>query len=641
MKNRLKLLGNRAICILTILTLLTYIIINFVNIKEVYAVAQTREEYNSSKIDKYPGYKELIEKIKAAHPNWKIKIHYTNLDWNTVLENETTGYHTRNLVPANSISSWICPECGTTAQDSGDWVCASEAIVAYFMDPRNWINDDYIFQFETLSFNSSIQNLAGVQNIISKIGYMKGNTVTYTTTSGTTATINKSYAQIIYEAAKEAGISPYHLAARIRQEQGTGDRASGTASGTYTLEYRGYYNFLNIGATGGKGNADLTVRNGLKKAKDNGWTNPEISIKAGARELANGYIKNGQDTLYLQKFDVDDNGSLYYHQFMQNLQAAKNESLKPKETYTELGFLNNSIEFLIPVYENMPSARCIQPGSEYIVTQNAQIKAGHTNICVREGAGTAYNSLRTISAGEKFLRIEIGTTFIGNNKWDKIVLSDGTKGYIATDYVEQINDIITCNETVKLTGSDVSLRNGPGTSGTIVKEYLARDQIVTRIDKNKYYLNGLYWDRVITAGGIQGYVASKYLELMATNDKFKIQESNLICEPYTAVENIKAQHANAVIKKANGEVVTTGQVGTGYTITIDNKTYSIVKIGDISGDGKIDSRDSLRILKYSVGAYEIKNSFIKAADINSDGKIDSRDSLRILKYSVGSYQINI
>lgn len=640
MKNRLKILGNRTMGILTILTLLTYIFINIINTNTVYA-AQTRETYDSNKIAKYPGYKELIEKVKAAHPNWNIKIHYTNLDWNTVLYNETTETHTRSLVPINSISSWICPECGTKPQDSGSWVCASEGIVAYMMDPRNWINEDYIFQFENLAFNETTQTLSGVQAITSRIGYMSGNTVTYTTTNGTTATINKSYAQIIYEAAKEAGISPYHLASRIRQEQGAGEAASSTASGTYA-GYVGYYNFLNIGATGGNGDKQLTIINGLKKAVEKGWTNPEISIKSGAKELASSYINIGQDTLYLQKYDVDDRGSMFYHQYMQNIFAPKSESLTMRDTYVKLGFLNNAIEFIIPVYENMPSTRCIEPGSEYIVTQNAQIKAGHTNVCVRENAGTSYNCLRTINAGEKFLRIEIGTTFIGNNKWDKIVLSDGTKGYIATDYVEQINDIITCNETVKLTGSDVSLRNGPGTAGTVVKEYLSKGQIVTRIEKNKYNLDGLYWDRVITSSGLDGYVASNYLEVVATNDRFKIEEKNLTCEPYTSVENIKAQHSNAVIKKANGEVITTGQIGTGFTVTIDNSTYTVVKYGDINGDGKLNSGDSLTLSKQVLGKIRLTDAYIlKAADINKDGKINSGDTLILRKQILGTQNISI
>lgn len=640
MKNRLKILGNRTMGILTILTLLTYIFINIINTNTVYA-AQTREAYDSNKIAKYPGYKELIEKVKAAHPNWNIKIHYTNLDWNTVLYNETTETHTRSLVPINSISSWICPECGTKPQDSGSWVCASEGIVAYMMDPRNWINEDYIFQFENLAFNETTQTLSGVQAITSRIGYMSGNTVTYTTTNGTTATINKSYAQIIYEAAKEAGISPYHLASRIRQEQGAGEAASSTASGTYA-GYVGYYNFLNIGATGGNGDKQLTIINGLKKAVEKGWTNPEISIKSGAKELASSYINIGQDTLYLQKYDVDDRGSMFYHQYMQNIFAPKSESLTMRDTYVKLGFLNNAIEFIIPVYENMPSTRCIEPGSEYIVTQNAQIKAGHTNVCVRENAGTSYNCLRTINAGEKFLRIEIGTTFIGNNKWDKIVLSDGTKGYIATDYVEQINDIITCNETVKLTGSDVSLRNGPGTSGTIVKDYLARDQIVTRIEKNKYNLDGLYWDRVITSSGLQGYVASRYLEIVSSNDNFKIEEDNLICEPFTTVETIKSKYSSAVIKKANGELVTTGNIGTGYTITIDGKIYTNVKMGDVNGDGEVDIID-MALIKRDIGnTQKLKGIYMKAADLDyNKQEIDIIDMALIKRQIDGSQLIKI
>lgn len=640
MKNRLKILGNRTMGILTILTLLTYIFINIINTNTVYA-AQTREAYDSNKIAKYPGYKELIEKVKAAHPNWNIKIHYTNLDWNTVLYNETTETHTRSLVPINSISSWICPECGTKPQDSGSWVCASEGIVAYMMDPRNWINEDYIFQFENLAFNETTQTLSGVQAITSRIGYMSGNTVTYTTTNGTTATINKSYAQIIYEAAKEAGISPYHLASRIRQEQGAGEAASSTASGTYA-GYVGYYNFLNIGATGGNGDKQLTIINGLKKAVEKGWTNPEISIKSGAKELASSYINIGQDTLYLQKYDVDDRGSMFYHQYMQNIFAPKSESLTMRDTYVKLGFLNNAIEFIIPVYENMPSTRCIEPGSEYIVTQNAQIKAGHTNVCVRENAGTSYNCLRTINAGEKFLRIEIGTTFIGNNKWDKIVLSDGTKGYIATDYVEQINDIITCNETVKLTGSDVSLRNGPGTSGTIVKDYLARDQIVTRIEKNKYNLDGLYWDRVITSSGLQGYVASRYLEIVSSNDNFKIEEDNLICEPFTTVETIKSKYSSAIIKKANGELVTTGNIGTGYTITIDGKIYTNVKMGDVNGDGEVDIID-MALIKRDIGnTQKLKGIYMKAADLDyNKQEIDIIDMALIKRQIDGSQLIKI
>ena len=175
-------------------------------------------------------------------------------------------------MPSTKSSAWKCSVCGETPHGGSSWRCASEAAVSYYMDPRNWLNDTYIFQFENLSYNSEIQTLEGVQKIIANIGYMKGDKVTYTKTDGTKATLNKSYAQIIYEAAKEAKISPYHLASRIRQEQGAGSTPGSTATGTYS-GYVGYYNFLNIKASGSN-NAQV-IANGLNYAKTNGWTDPE------------------------------------------------------------------------------------------------------------------------------------------------------------------------------------------------------------------------------------------------------------------------------------------------------------------------------------------------------------------------------
>ena len=60
-------------------------------------------------------------------------------------------------------------------------------------------------------------------------------------------------------------VSPFHLAARVLQEQGQGNSA--LISGTYP-GYEGYYNFFNIGATG---NTDQKViESGLQYAKEHG-----------------------------------------------------------------------------------------------------------------------------------------------------------------------------------------------------------------------------------------------------------------------------------------------------------------------------------------------------------------------------------
>ena len=137
-----------SICL--ILTIIFYVIFNFIDQNESYA-AQTRENY-SSKINSYPGYAELINILKTSHPNWNFKILYTGLDWNQVIKNETTAYHGRNVVPASKTSAWKCSVCGNTPRGGSSWRCASEVAVAYYMDPRNWLNDAYVFQFLSLAY---------------------------------------------------------------------------------------------------------------------------------------------------------------------------------------------------------------------------------------------------------------------------------------------------------------------------------------------------------------------------------------------------------------------------------------------------------------------------------------------------------
>ena len=93
------------------------------------------------------------------------------------------------------------------------------------------------------------------------------------------------------------------------------------------------------------------------------------------------------------------------------------------------------------------------------------------------------------------------------------------------------------------------------------------------------------------------------------------------------------------MKNKDGEVLAPdAKLGTGCVI---NDTYTVSVLGDVNGDGEIDARDSLRILKYAVGTYEIKDAFSISADLNKDGIIDARDSLRVLKYSVETYKIEI
>lgn len=300
-------------------------------------VSDTRAEAYYEDIEKFPeSYKEALYKLKEAHPNWTFEVMNTGLDWNTVVYNEMTPA-SRSLVPSYFDSSFA-------GEYYGDgWSCATQAAVEYYLDPRNWLTEDYIFQFEKLTYNANTQGIATVQKVLANTfmsGYIEGYEY-----------MGLTYAQAFRDIGASIGVSPVHLATRVYQEQGAAG-SSDLISGTYP-GYEGYYNYYNIQATGKE--HDEIVRNGLNEAKSEGWNNRYVALLGGSKKVGERYILRGQDTLYLQKFDVDGTyDGRYWHQYMQNLAAPSNEGRNIKRAYEKAGMLGEAFVFKIPVYNNMP-----------------------------------------------------------------------------------------------------------------------------------------------------------------------------------------------------------------------------------------------------------------------------------------------
>ena len=611
------------------LSILFYLI--FTHIISHQTKAATRTEDLSNLVN-YPEIYTAVQELKTSHPNWTFTILYTGLDWNNVLTNETTVVHTRSLVHNSlligNVYDWVCDVHGLTPQDNGSWYCASNKTVAYYMDPKNWLNETYIFAFETLSFNSNVHTLEGVQAILAGT-FMDTNTITYIDTSGNTQTINKSYAQIIYEAGKNNNVSPYHLAARVRQEQGNGTSSliSGTVEG-----YVGYYNYFNVGASGS--NTNQIIVNGLERAKSSGWNSPEAAINGGAAFLKGGYIGNYQDTLYLQKYHVDNSSkySLYGHQYQQNVSAPYTESLEVYDAYEELGILDSNFNFIIPVYENMPTTASVKPGRNVsLQTEDVIVQTESTDLNIRSGPSTSYYIKAKAPKGVTLIRIERAEEISPDGRyWDRVAYNTGSSivvGYTSREYLVDTPTKEVLNE-VKTIGTLCNLRNGPTTTNTRVKRILSVGTQVTIIDVITYPIDGHVWYRVKLADGTQGFISSNYIQAEPVQ-AYKIDGTNIILSPDTRVTDIP----NAVL---NSEVF-----GTGAKVTIEGVEYTIIMLGDSNGDGNITPLDYVKIKNNIMNITKLEGCYLQAGDVNRDGNITPLDYVKVKNHIMNVSRITL
>ena len=300
-------------------------------------------------IEQFPAsYQDALYELKSQHPDWTFVKMNTGIDWNYAISVQCEG--SRSLIWAKTAEeSW------KNGMYDSSWAYCTPGIVKYYFDPRNSLGLETIFQFEHLGYNASCNTEEVTQKAVDG-----------TFMSGLIPGTSQTYAKVLTNIGSTINISPILLASRIRQEQGN-DGTSPLISGTYR-GYEGLYNYYNIGATGQT--VEAVVISGLAKAREQGWTSRIAALTGGATFLLKNYISQGQDTLYLQKFDVDNrhNGVLW-HQYMQNIQAPTTEAKSTYNTYKKTGLLNDMpFVFRIPVYGNMPEYACVKPGSEDKIT---------------------------------------------------------------------------------------------------------------------------------------------------------------------------------------------------------------------------------------------------------------------------------
>lgn len=178
-------------------------------------------------------YKKRLRALHTKYPNWT----FENMKTGLVFSKAVTAEQAVSSISGNSKYYYVNSRGNTVSTEAG-WYLANTQTVSYFLDPRNFLNDNGILMFESLKYSPNYTEKV-VQTVLNGT-FMSGNSVID----------NKSYANIFATVGISRNVNPIYLASLAKQESGVnGSIATSGNQFTYkNTTYKGLYNFFNIGA---------------------------------------------------------------------------------------------------------------------------------------------------------------------------------------------------------------------------------------------------------------------------------------------------------------------------------------------------------------------------------------------------------
>lgn len=180
------------------LSLAVVSVTQLVNYKAIEINAATDNEFEKEMTKQgFPeSYKSKLRQIHSEYPKWVFKAMHTDMTWEEAIKNESIVG--RNLVTRESISSWKSIETGSydwanstwATFDGSKWMAASEGIIRYYMDPRNFLDSSNVFQFLQQNYDSSTQVASGVETLV-KSTFMESRSTGNVSTIETTTTASQ------------------------------------------------------------------------------------------------------------------------------------------------------------------------------------------------------------------------------------------------------------------------------------------------------------------------------------------------------------------------------------------------------------------------------------------------------------------
>ena len=596
--------------------IISYVCIdNFKNVVDVSVLDTNNVYYDyNHEASKFPSnYRSYLDALHKQHPTWRFYAVNTNLDFYTAVDNEKNASYLDSYDNDQSFydtlerANYDWSSNTFIYHEASRWVTASREAAAYYLDPRNYLDEKNVFVFEdskayTYQVEAAIKQMTIYGGINSSF---EADGKTYT------------YMQAFKDGAAFSKVSPLTLIARSRIE--TGKFTSNSVSGTYA-PYQGYYNYYNIGAFGTN-----PVTNGLIYAKNAGWNNRYKSIVEGASFIATKYIYSGQETQYFQKFNVNPSSlnSIYGHQYQTNIQAPTVEGTYVYWGYKDSGNIDKPIVFLVPVYKNMPEKAAVKP------------KAGNPN-----------NWLKSITLNGAVLTNN-GSNFDGNiyysydNDWDGKADATYSNNVIKYTINYDVNEVdikavpIVSGTTISGAGK-IKITNPKTTIDVVSKAANGTTKtyriIVTRKDAPTVDEHG----NVIYANidDVLNKVSVKYNSNYIKGLQLGTNYNALI----NAISNVNSTVKTTVSRNTNNK---TGNFATGDKVVItngkDTRTLTYVLYGDLNGDGNINLADMVHVRNIILNESNLAGAYREAGDINHDGNINLADLVYVRNHILGSY----
>lgn len=530
--------------------------------------------------------------LKSAHPNWAFKAINTGLKFDDVVTNQT--YGSKSLLRKSMSNNYAYLSLADDAFDykndnfipyddktgKDPWYKANYDAIAYYVDPRNFLSDMYLFQFETLSYDESIPDdrLKQSINSIFENDYLS------------------KFTDSFLEAGKISKVNPIYLASLSKEEVSNGATAGTAINGTYNK----MYNFYNIGAY-----SDANpVYNGLNfaaltdEATLRPWSTEQLAITGGAIWIYNNYIYTGQDTSYFKKYNVIYNYLVsidrtptynnYGHQYMQNIAAPSSEAITTYKSYNKNNMLDLSYTFYIPIYENMPESTKLPTKGGWPNNYLKVISINKTDIIGFDGEVENYNYNLDINDPV----ITLSATPVNSSA--KV---EGTGTFEITENTTKTIKVTAQNGDVKTYNIKITL------TGTKLEKPI---DIATTLNNSGIKNNDKY---------IHGFNVGSDISII----KEKIVNANKV--------------AVVTLNDSSGKEKNSGVVATGDSVTItvgnETKTYEVVIYGDVTGDGKISAADYLKIKNTIMGTATLSGPYKEAADVDKNGSFKASDYLRI------------